>query len=96
VVIKDSWTGLEDGITDTTWGVRLPKNVLERRPTVLCGRERYPACGCDETFRRQQEYEGPYWTKLFDFVLPSFGLGTRNQFLEVDSRSSSLMLYLPK
>ena len=28
-------------------------------------------------------YEGPYWTKLFDFDLPSFGLGI-TRFLVVD------------
>ena len=35
MVVKDSWTGLEDGITDATWGVCLPKNVLEHHPTVM-------------------------------------------------------------
>ena len=38
-----------------------------------------------ETFFVEAEvsclYEGPYWTKLLNFVLPSFGLGTANSLI---------------
>ena len=63
MVVKDNWMGLEDGITDVTWGVCLPKNVLEHHPTVLCSKERNPACRCNEMFCRWWEYNrGHSWS----------------------------------
>ena len=68
MVVKDSWTGLEDGITDATWGVRLPKNVLEHHPTVLCSGERNPACRCNETFCRWREYNRGHSWSVFQWL----------------------------
>ena len=30
---------------------------------------------------KNHTYEGPYWTKLLNFVLPSFGLGTASSLI---------------